>query len=225
MPGPEHALGTQEDGIGPPPLPSAKLSSGSFRLRMVMMPAEYVVLWDLHLRVEEISERAEIRFVHRNLLQGPLVVPPGCRLGRLEPQAAGRDDDAGVHADTLVEYVPLTDHATGAEHGEAAHDGVVADPGARAHDRTPHDSASLYFGAVKEYAPLDHSPLPTTLPFPSEERPPMVARSAILHSSAIETGGKSLTFLPHSTDGSTSRYSKPSRAPTAPERTSWEAAR
>jgi hypothetical protein len=35
-------------------------------------------------------------------------------LGRLEPQAAGRDDDAGVHADTLVEYVPLADHAAGA---------------------------------------------------------------------------------------------------------------
>ncbi|HET9966222.1 MAG TPA: hypothetical protein VFQ10_12575, partial [Rubrobacter sp.] len=56
----------------------------------------------------------EIRFVHRDLLQGPLAVPPGCRLGRLEPQAAGRDDDAGVHADTLVEYVSLADHAAGA---------------------------------------------------------------------------------------------------------------
>src|ERR671910_2527980 len=98
----------------PPPLPSAKLSSGAFRLRMVMMPAGYFVLWDLHLGVEEISERAEIRFVHRDLLQGPLAVPPGCRLGRLEPQAAGRDDDAGVHADALVEYVSLTDHAAGA---------------------------------------------------------------------------------------------------------------
>src|SRR5918995_4574051 len=85
-----------------------------------------------------------------------------CRLlrAKLKAQAAGRDDDAGVHADALVEDVSLTDHATGAEHGEAAHDGVVADPGARAYDRTPHDSASLYLGAVKEDAPLDHSPLP-----------------------------------------------------------------
>src|ERR671910_652356 len=79
---------------------------------------------------------------------------------KLKAQAAGRDDDAGVHADALVEDVSLTDHATGAEHGEAAHDGVVADPGARANDRTPHYSAGLYLGAVKEYAPLDHGPPP-----------------------------------------------------------------
>src|SRR5918995_3580371 len=79
---------------------------------------------------------------------------------KLKAQAAGRNDDAGVHADALVEDVSLTDHAAGAEHGETAYDGVVADPGARAHDRTPHDSASLYLGAVKEDAPLDHGPLP-----------------------------------------------------------------
>src|ERR687897_2105493 len=79
---------------------------------------------------------------------------------QLESQAARGDDYAGVHADALVEDVSLTDNATGAEHGEAAHDGVVADPGARAYDRTPHDSASLYFGPFKEYAPLDHGPLP-----------------------------------------------------------------
>src|SRR5918999_6439290 len=85
-----------------------------------------------------------------------------CRLlrAKLKAQAAGRNDDAGIHADALVEDVSLTDHATGAEHGESAHDSVVADPGARAYDRTPHDGASLYLGAVEEDAPLDHGPLP-----------------------------------------------------------------
>ena len=53
-----------------------------------------------------------------------------------------------------------------------------------------------------------------------------MARFEILHPSSIETGGKSLTFLPHSdrrvdVAGTRSRRA----APTAPERTSWEAAR
>src|SRR5918999_2469192 len=46
----------------PPPLPSAKLSSGSFRLRMVMVPAGYFVLWDLHLGVSLRTQKGSYDF-------------------------------------------------------------------------------------------------------------------------------------------------------------------
>ena len=77
---------------------------------MATMLPGFFVLWNPRLGVEEVGKRGDIRFVHRFLLQGPLGLLLCCRLGRLEAQAAGRDDDAGVHADTLVEDVPLSDH-------------------------------------------------------------------------------------------------------------------
>ncbi len=74
--------------------------------------------------------------------------------------------------------------------------------------------------------PSTTAPRPTRQPRPKEDRPPMVARLSSSQPSATESGGRSLTFLPAWTEGSTSTYSKPSRSvPTAPESTSWEAAR